>query len=264
MGGQFVPTDQSRESLKPKEQEKDEVIEEEEQEEDEGERERKVEEQGNRAGVTETPCCGPPIPAPSPPQQNSTSTQPAAEEAHVMERSEGWKETSPSFPAAPLSTQEEVATADPPAPPSDAVTEAPNDEDGEDEGEEEVEVLQKEKEEEERYSECSSIQDWIPDWEDEEEGFSEWSCVWLGVQFVPTDRSRESLKRKEQEKDEVIEEEEQEEEEGERERKVEEQGNGQELQSLLAMVPPITPPSLHLFLPSKTPPLPSMQPKRLM
>ena len=89
LGGQFDSTDQSRESLKPKEQEKDEVIEEEEQEEEEGERERKVEEQGNRTGVTETPCCVPPIPAPSPTQQNSASTQPAAEEAHVVERSEG-------------------------------------------------------------------------------------------------------------------------------------------------------------------------------
>ena len=119
-------TDQSRESWKPKKQEKDEVIKEEEQEEEERERERKVEELGNSAGVAEPPCCGPPIPAPSAPQQNSTSTQPAAQQAHVVERSEGWKETSPSLPAAPLSTHEEVATADLPAPPPDAVTEAPS------------------------------------------------------------------------------------------------------------------------------------------
>ena len=42
-----------------------------------------------------------------------------------MERSEGWMETSPSLPAAPLSTQEEVATADLRAPHPNAVTEAP-------------------------------------------------------------------------------------------------------------------------------------------
>ena len=101
--------------------------EEEEQEEEEGERERKDEEQGNnRAGVAEPPCSSPSIPAPSPPQQDSTSTQAAAEEAHVVERSDGWKETSPSLPAAPLTAQEEVATADLPALPPDAVTEAPS------------------------------------------------------------------------------------------------------------------------------------------
>ena len=108
------------------EEEKDEVREEEEQEEEEGERERKEEEEGNnRAGVAEPPCSGPPIPAPSP-QQHSASTQPAAKEARVVERSEGWKETSPSSPAAPLTAQEEVATADLPALPPDAVTEAPS------------------------------------------------------------------------------------------------------------------------------------------
>ena len=102
------------------EEEKDEVREEEEQEEEEGERERKEEEQGNNsAGVAEPPCSGPHIPAPSP-QQNSASIQPAAEEAHVVERSEGWKETSPTSPAAPLTAQEEVATADLPALPPDA------------------------------------------------------------------------------------------------------------------------------------------------
>ena len=43
-----------------------------------------------------------------------------------MERSEGWKETSPSSSGAPLTTQDEVATADLPALPPDAVTEAPS------------------------------------------------------------------------------------------------------------------------------------------
>ena len=42
-------------------------------EEEEGERERKEEEQGNRAGVAEPPCSAPPIPAPSPAQQDSAA-----------------------------------------------------------------------------------------------------------------------------------------------------------------------------------------------
>ena len=100
------------------EEEKDEVREEEEQEEEEGKRERKEEEQGNNsAWVAQPPCSCHHIPAPSPPQQNSASIQPAAEEARVVERSEGWKETSPISPAAPLTAQEEVATANFPASP---------------------------------------------------------------------------------------------------------------------------------------------------
>ena len=107
--------------VQEEEEEKDEVREEEEQEEEEGERERKEEEQGNNsAGVAEPPCSGLHIPAPSPPQQNSASIQLAAEEARVVERSEGWKETSPTSPAAPLTAQEEVATANLPALPPDA------------------------------------------------------------------------------------------------------------------------------------------------
>ena len=43
-----------------------------------------------------------------------------------MKRSEGWKETSPTSPAAPLTAQEEVATADLPALPPNVVTAAPS------------------------------------------------------------------------------------------------------------------------------------------
>ena len=81
----------------------------------EEEEEEEEEKQGNDTKLAESyyadpPCSSLPIPAPSSPKQDSVFIQPAAKEASVLERIEGGKNTSPSFPAATLTAQGEVAT----------------------------------------------------------------------------------------------------------------------------------------------------------